>query len=261
MSLDLLVQLFFITLFLTSANSFVIYSSSRYNLLRSSHGLELYSTKIAPDGPLYSHIKVAVLGGGAFSLALCKVLSYKNITTSLLVRQEVVAEEINLTRHHPKYLTTSEIPPQVTATSRAEEAIRDANYIVHAVPMQSSRSFLTSVKHLINPKVPILSVTKGVEQTTFCLMNDIIVDVLGPTQRAAYLSGPSFAREIMNGEATAVVIASDEGPLAKELAVMLSSVEFRCHTSKDVKVSAHQVLFVNFRNNVANLGCGTRWSN
>merc|ERR1711871_1196878 len=42
------------------------------------------------------------------------------------------------------------------------------------------------------------------------------------------------AREIMNRQATAVVIASTEDALANELAEMLSSVEFRCHTSRDV---------------------------
>ena len=39
----------------------------------------------------------------------------------------------------------------------------------------------------------------------------------------------------MDGTATAVVIASKDDTLASELADMLSSVEFRCHTSRDVK--------------------------
>ena len=66
-------------------------------------------------------------------------------------------------------------------------------------------------------------------------MNDIILEVLGVEQRAAFLSGPSFAKEIMDGQATAVVIASTDDALASELTEILSSVEFRCHTSRDVK--------------------------
>jgi glycerol-3-phosphate dehydrogenase len=66
-------------------------------------------------------------------------------------------------------------------------------------------------------------------------MNDIIVQTLGPHRRAAYLSGPSFAQEIVDGEATAVVIASTDDSLAKELAEVLSCDTFRCHTSRDVK--------------------------
>lgn len=194
------------------------------------------SFKTEPDRELYSHIKVAVLGGGAFSLALAKVLSYKNISTSLLVRSQSVADHINEFHFHPKYLSNYTLPLQIVATSDPINALSNANYAIHAVPMQQSRSFLTSIKPYLPQNVPILSVTKGVEQGTFCLMNDIISETLGKEQRAAFLSGPSFAQEMMNGEATAVVIASEDSSLAKELAEMLSSVEFRCHTSHDVKV-------------------------
>ena len=113
--------------------------------------------------------------------------------------------------------------------------MKNAHYVVHAVPMQQSRGFLNSVKEHIPPDVPILSVTKGVEQGTFSLMNDVIVETLGEDKRAAFLSGPSFAKEIMDGFATAVVIASKDDTLASELSELLSSVEFRCHTSRDVK--------------------------
>ncbi|KAJ1431628.1 hypothetical protein B484DRAFT_327783, partial [Ochromonadaceae sp. CCMP2298] len=190
--------------------------------------------KTEPDVALYSHVKVAIFGGGAFSLAMAKVLSYKNITTTLLVRQQSVADHINEKHYHPKYLPDSLLPPQVRATADPAEALLGSNYCIHAVPMQQSRAFLTSIKPWLPSTVPILSVTKGVEQGTFSLMNDIIVETLGPQQRAAFLSGPSFAKEIMNGEATAVVIASEEAELAKEIAEMMSSVEFRCHTSGDV---------------------------
>ena len=104
--------------------------------------------------------------------------------------------------------------------------------------MQSSRQFLTDMKQYLPPDAPILSVTKGVEQSTFCLMNDVIQQTLGTERRAAFLSGPSFAKEIMDGQATAVVIASTDDLLASELTEILSSVEFRCHTSRDVKVRA-----------------------
>ena len=102
--------------------------------------------------------------------------------------------------------------------------------------MQSSRAFLADMKPYLPPEAPILSVTKGVEQSTFCLMNDVIQQTLGAERRAAFLSGPSFAKEIMDGQATAVVIASTDDLLASELTEIMSSVEFRCHTSRDVKV-------------------------
>lgn len=146
-----------------------------------------------------------------------------------------MADHINSKHYHPKYLTDSLLPATLVATSDPASACRDADYIIHAVPMQSSRVFLNEIKPHLPPNAPILSVTKGVEQTTFCLMNDIIQEVLGSERRAAFLSGPSFAKEIMDGQATTVVIASTDDALASELTEILSSVEFRCHTSRDVK--------------------------
>ena len=182
----------------------------------------------------YQNTKVAILGGGAFSLAMAKVLSYKNIQMKMLVRSEDVAVHINSHRVHPKYLSDLSLPDQLHASTDIDEVLSGASYIIHAVPMQQSRQFLEKVKHKFPANVPVISVTKGVEQDTFSLMSDIITETLGRECRAAYLSGPSFAREIMNRQATAVVIASTEDALANELAEMLSSVEFRCHTSRDV---------------------------
>ena len=183
----------------------------------------------------YAKTKFAILGGGAFSLALAQVLSYKNISTSLLVRRQDVADQINTNRFHPKYLSDCRLPDSLWATSDPVKALEGANFVVHAVPMQESRAFLEKVREHLPKDAPVLSVTKGVEQNTFCLMNDIILETLGTTRRAAFLSGPSFAREIMRGEATAVVIASTDDSLSSELSEILSGVEFRCHTSRDVK--------------------------
>lgn len=192
----------------------------------------------------YDHLRFTIMGGGAFSLALAKVLSYKNISCNLLVRNQDVADYINTHHYHPKYLNTSLLPTQLWATSDPVSAMSNVDFVVHAVPMQESRKFLESMKQYLPPDVPILSVTKGVELSTFSLMNDIIAETLGTERRAAYLSGPSFAQEIMDGEATAVVIASLDGALSKELADIFSSVVFRCHTSKDVKVKCCSILVI-----------------
>lgn len=191
-----------------------------------------------------SHLKFTICGGGAFSLAIAKVLSYKNISISMLVRNQTVADHINEFHYHPKYLTDCLLPSQLWATSDPAMALADADYIVLAVPCQESRKFLTGIKELLPPKAAIMSVTKGVEEGTFCLMNDIITETLGTERRCAYLSGPSFAREIMGGEATAVVIASDDG-LAGELSKIMSSTQFRCHTSRDIKVFNFSPYFLN----------------
>mmetsp|Transcript_86552 Transcript_86552/g.249924 ORF Transcript_86552/g.249924 Transcript_86552/m.249924 type:complete len:433 (-) Transcript_86552:87-1385(-) len=195
----------------------------------SSSSLQMKST--AP--PAYP-VRIAVMGGGNFGLAMASICARKGIPTTLLVRKEEIAEQINTKHTHPSYMKGIEFPARLRATSKPDECLPDATYIIHAVPCQYSRSFLEGVKDHIPTGTPILSVSKGIETTSLGFMANIIRDVLGKDRPLAFLSGPSFAREIIEGVATAVVIASDDLDLARDLAFLLSDDQFKCFTSQDV---------------------------
>jgi len=127
------------------------------------------------------------------------------------------------------------LPTRLRATADPNECLPDATYIIHAVPCQYSRKFLESVEEFIPAQTPILSVSKGIETSSMGFMADVIKDVLGEHRPLAFLSGPSFAREIVEGVgATVVVIASEDVDLARDLAALISDGRFKCFTSTDV---------------------------
>ena len=163
-------------------------------------------------------IRVAVIGGGNFALALATVVARQNIPTTLLIRDQETADFINKEHKHPRYMKDIELPKMVRATAEAKSALSDATYIIHAVPVQYSRAFLEKVKDSVPAGVPVLSVSKGIETTSLGFMMDILKECLGEDRSYAFLSGPSFAREICEGVATAVVIASEDLLLADDLA-------------------------------------------
>ena len=179
-------------------------------------------------------VRVAVMGGGNFGIALASVLGRKGIPVTLLVRKETVASHINKEHCHPKYMSDITLPPTLRATSDPATALSDATYVVHAVPVQYSRDFLMEVRDHIPPGVPVLSGSKGIETTSLGFMADILNDCLGEDRSYAFLSGPSFAREICEDVATAVVVASKDSLLADDLADLFSNENFRVFTSKDV---------------------------
>lgn len=192
------------------------------------------SLSMAPMDPPPYPVRVAVLGGGNFGLALASVLGGKGIPVTLLVRSEDVADELNAKHRHPRYMPDIALPTTIRATSDPATALSDATYVVHAVPCQYSRDFLESVKEHVPPGVPVVSGSKGIETTSLGFMADILRDCLGDKRSYAFLSGPSFAHEICQGVATAVVIASDDALLADDLADLFSTPNFRVFTSKDV---------------------------
>ena len=67
---------------------------------------------------------------------------------------------------------------------------------------------LTSMQDILPPDVPIISVSKGLEVGSGKMMSEVIPSALGRKQPAAFLSGPSFAKEIMDLRPTGVVAAS-----------------------------------------------------
>jgi len=174
------------------------------------------------------------MGGGNFGLAIATVVARRSIPTTLLVRDETIAQQLNTEHKHPRYMSDIELPKLIRATSDPATALLDATYIIHAVPCQYSRDFLENVKEFIPAGAPVLSVSKGIETTSMGFMADILKDCLGHDRSYAFLSGPSFAREICEGVATAVVIASEDLLLADDLAALLSCDNFRAFTTRDV---------------------------
>lgn len=67
---------------------------------------------------------------------------------------------------------------------------------------------MMSLQDVLPPDVPIISVSKGLEVGSGKMMSEVIPSALGRKQPAAFLSGPSFAKEIMDLRPTGVVAAS-----------------------------------------------------
>ena len=79
-----------------------------------------------------------------------------------------------------------------------------------------------------------MSTSKGIHVATEKLMYDVIPDALGRNQPAAFLSGPSFAKEMMQNFPTTVVVASVDVEIATTIQHMLSQTTFRVYSTTDV---------------------------
>jgi glycerol-3-phosphate dehydrogenase (NAD(P)+) len=82
----------------------------------------------------------------------------------------------------------------------------------------------------------LVSAAKGIENDTLLLMSEVLEQVLGGAlaSRCAYLSGPSFAREVAAELPTAVAIAADDGEVARTAQELFHTDYFRVYTNPDV---------------------------
>ena len=178
---------------------------------------------------------VAVLGGGSFGTALAQLVANQGQDVRLWMRNAESVASINRDHHNPRYLSDFELSERITATSDLKEAVADVDWIILAAPSQGVRSLLESMKPFI-PEVPMVLGAKGIENATLMTMDEVVCDVLGESwgERTLALSGPSFAKEIMENDPTAVVLACVNEDLAEEIAQLLFSETFRAYTTTDI---------------------------
>lgn len=83
------------------------------------------------------------------------------------------------------------------------------------------------------PTTPVVSLTKGIELSTFRRPSEIIAETLG-TDRVVALSGPSHAEEVSRGMPTSVVVAGADGTLTTWVQQVFSTDRFRVYTNPDL---------------------------
>ncbi|CAJ1970554.1 unnamed protein product [Sphenostylis stenocarpa] len=181
--------------------------------------------------------KVVVLGGGSFGTAMAAHVANRKaeLEVNMLVRDPQVCLSINENHFNCKYFPYHRLPENVVATTDAKSALLGADYCLHAVPVQFSASFLESVAEYVDPGLPFISLSKGLELNTLRMMAQIIPQALrNPRQPFVALSGPSFALELMDKLPTAMVVASKDKKLANSVQQLLASSHLRISTSSDV---------------------------
>ena len=178
------------------------------------------------------HIRVAVIGGGSWGTTVAHLAAH-TVPTVLWARRSDLAEEINEHHTNDRYLPGYKLHDDLWATDDLREAVRGADVIVMGVPSQGFRSALEQVAPHVRAWVPVLSLTKGLEQGTRLRMTEVINQVL-PGHPAAVLTGPNLAKEILAGDAAAAVIATQDYVVAQHLQQIFHQRLFRVYVNSDV---------------------------
>lgn len=180
-------------------------------------------------------VDAAVMGAGAWGTALAKVLADAGNDVALWARRPELADEINGTGRNTSYLADAELPKSIRATSDAAEALAGACTVLLAVPAQTLRTNLEKWSGLVGDNVTLVSLAKGIELDTLLRMSQVIVQVTGADPaRVAVVTGPNLAREIVDEQPAATVVACPDSGRAVALQRALSTSYFRPYTNADV---------------------------
>ncbi len=182
---------------------------------------------------------MTVLGAGTWGITLAKVLADQgyDVTVWSPIQKEI--DQLNATHIHPN-LSYVTLPDHLQYTSNIEEACKDAKMITIAVPSIFMRSTIKQASKFIHKEQIIVTVTKGIEESTLFTMSEVIQDELNQNEEHPYnykivaLSGPTHAEEVIREVPTSIVAASTDLEIAKEVQSIYSCSYFRVYTNFDI---------------------------
>lgn len=152
-------------------------------------------------------MKIAVIGAGKWGSALFNALSKKN-------------ECVITSRSHRDMANFVSI----------DEAL-EAEILVFALSSQHTREFLQT--HFVNKNQKILVASKGIEASSGMFLNQIF-ESFTDSKNLAYLSGPSFASEVLGELPCALVISSVNLELCNKLSELFPNKYMKIYSADDI---------------------------
>lgn len=179
-------------------------------------------------------MKLTVLGPGCWGLTLAWLLNNNFDEICVWGRTQDISEELRTEKKTTKPLTV-ELDKKVEITDDLNKAIENADIILLVVATSGIRPVCKQLKEAGLKKEQILvNLSKGLELPSLKRMSEVIKDEL-PESKLVVLSGPTLAKEILNGCPTAASVASSDMQAAEFVQKHLNvPSKFRLYTNSDV---------------------------
>lgn len=180
--------------------------------------------------------KIGVIGAGSWGTTLANLLSEKDYPVDLWVREEEVYEQIKNEGVNRTFLPGMPLFSRLNPVRSFEEALAEKDLVLMVVPSHVFRDVLKELGPYLRPETAVLTATKGIENGTLKIMSQIAEEILPSVHKDRFscLAGPSFAREVIRKQPTAVTIACRDAIYAEKLQRCFSTDFFRVYISEDL---------------------------
>ncbi|NQZ65977.1 MAG: NAD(P)H-dependent glycerol-3-phosphate dehydrogenase [Mycoplasmatales bacterium] len=182
--------------------------------------------------------KITVIGSGAMGTAVSKVIydsQNKDITIYGVDKKEM--EDLKEGKN-TKYFPESVKLPRFNVDYNISSALKDAKYIILAVPSKFMDIVLENVVNNINSEVILINVAKGFFPKTKISLHAGIKEKTKDNKLikgVVSLIGPSHAEEIVLGMPTAVSVVDTDKKILLEVQKLFNNDYFRTYIQTEVK--------------------------
>ena len=179
--------------------------------------------------------RFAVVGSGAWGTALATHLARLGHEVVMWAFEREVAEEIATRHTNSPFLPGIALPDTIRASHDAAGMVAAAEVVILVPPSCHMRAVAAAVAAAVPRDAVVLVATKGIEERSLQLMSQVLAEAMPglDRERVAFLSGPTFAREVAQGLPTDVVVASTGMVAARKVQELVHSVSLRVYSSAD----------------------------
>lgn len=149
-------------------------------------------------------MKITILGCGVFGCGLANLFNNASASITMYSPNENEVNELLKTRRNEKI--DFSIPNEIDITSNLKNAIENSNLIVFAIPTYAIESVCEELKSIVDDDVHYLIASKGINDDG-SFISEIVHNILN-TDKIAVISGPTFAKDLVNGSIIGFTIAS-----------------------------------------------------
>ena len=176
--------------------------------------------------------RISIIGAGTWGTALACLICDNGHQTTLCTIFDKEAQELKANKIHKK-LPEQKLSEDIYICASIEEAVKDAEVIVLAVPSVYTRGVARQAAPYYKEGQIIVNVSKGIEEKSLKCLAEQIEEEINEAQ-VAVLSGPSHAEEVSRRLPTTCVVGARTLEIAKFIQNIFMSPVFRVYTSPDI---------------------------
>lgn len=197
--------------------------------------------------------KIGYLGMGAWGYCLASLLASKNYELICWTTKPDLARQLEEHREHP-LLPGHRSTGNMTFTTDMAHVLQEADIIVESVTSAGLRPVFQQIKQLGLKQKPVILTSKGIEQNTGKILPEVAIEVLGEEFRPyiGFLSGPSFAKEVIRGLPTSVIGTAYSNEIMQEICEIFMTPTFRIYPNSDIL----GVAYGGALKNIIGIACG-----
>jgi glycerol-3-phosphate dehydrogenase (NAD(P)+) len=180
-----------------------------------------------------------VIGAGAFGTSIASVLCHNFKNVFIKVRKKEIFEEIKNFKNET-YLPGVTLNSKITPILEWNDLDSEVELIISGLPMKALTQYLqenqTQIQSYLKKGVSFINLAKGISHESLELPDDLLENIFPEYKNQFfYLSGPSFAKEIIEKQITMVSLAGSSKSGLKNVIAKMETPYFKLIPTQDIK--------------------------